>query len=123
MKENVDDFVKYFQPCPPAVPATVSIPVPVMPQSIAQTSGPVCPSRLPGCPLRNALLENFCCHVEALPPSVGIADENHPLAAFAGDPTGCVGIDEDAWEKFDGPLNTILQKPPEELQSLVWVGE
>jgi hypothetical protein len=30
---------------------------------------------------------------------------------------------EDAWEKFDGPLNTLLQKPPKELRYLVQVGE
>lgn len=31
--------------------------------------------------------------------------------------------DEDAWEKFDGPLNTVLQKTPEEMRLLVHVGE
>jgi hypothetical protein len=52
-----------------------------------------------------------------------MADDDHPLAMFAGDPTGCVKEGEDAWEKFDGPLNTLLQKPPHELQNLVRVGE
>ena len=28
-----------------------------------------------------------------------------------------------AWEKFDGPLNSLLQRPPDELRSLVHVGE
>jgi hypothetical protein len=62
-------------------------------------------------------------HIEALSTDVGVADERHPLAAFAGNPAGCVDTGEDAWEKFDGPLNTLLQKPPEELQHLVRVGE
>jgi hypothetical protein len=39
------------------------------------------------------------------------------------DPVGCVGEGEDAWEKFDGPLNGLLQKPPNELRNLVRVGE
>jgi hypothetical protein len=58
-----------------------------------------------------------------LPPDVGEANENHPLAAFAGDPMGCVSKNEDAWETFDRLLNTLLQKPPDELQNLVRVGE
>jgi hypothetical protein len=35
---------------------------------------------------------------------------------------GCVGANEDAWEKFDGPLNSLLQKPPDELRHLVRIG-
>jgi len=69
------------------------------------------------------LLQKFCAHIEALPHDIMEADENHPLAAFAGDPVGCIGENEDAWEKFDRPLNGLLQKPPNELQQLVQVGE
>jgi hypothetical protein len=76
-----------------------------------------------GCPIGHKLLCKFRMHIEALSTDVGVADERHPLAAFAGNPAGCVDADEDAWEKFDGPLNTLLQKPPEELQHLVRVGE
>lgn len=36
---------------------------------------------------------------------------------------GCVGDDEDAWEKWDGPLNGLLQCDPEELCDLVVRGE
>ncbi|KAF8233440.1 hypothetical protein L208DRAFT_1395682 [Tricholoma matsutake] len=60
----------------------------------------------------SALLHKFHMCVEALPPDVGEADLSHPLAVFLGDPVGCVGEDEDAWEIFDGPLNTLLQQPP-----------
>ena len=58
-------------------------------------------------------------HVEALSTDVGVANKRHPLAAFSGNPAGCVDAGKDAWEKFDGPLNTLLQKPSEELQHLV----
>jgi hypothetical protein len=51
------------------------------------------------------------------------AAHDHPLAAFLGDPTGSVDDGEDAWEKWDGLLNTLLQKSPEELEKLVVVGQ
>ena len=63
----------------------------------------------PRCAIGCALLRKFHTQIEPLPTSVGIADESHPLAVFSGNPVGCVGEDEDAWEKFDGPL---LQRPP-----------
>ena len=66
----------------------------------------------PRCAIGCALLRKFRVQIEALPTSVGIADESHPLAVFSGNPVGCVGKDEDAWEKFNGPLNTLLQRPP-----------
>jgi len=62
-------------------------------------------------------------HIEALPHDVGDADEYHPLVQFAGDPMGCIEENEDAWEKFDRPLNMLLQKPQDELKHLVQVGE
>ena len=74
-------------------------------------------------PLGVALLCKFHACIEALPHDVGDADEFHPLAQFAGDPMGCVEENEDAWEKFDGPPNTLLQKPQDELRHLVQVGE
>jgi len=58
---------------------------------------------LSGCPVGVALLRKFRTRIEGLPQDVGEADANHPLAAFAGDPVGCVEEDEDAWEKFDVP--------------------
>jgi len=47
------------------------------------------------------------------------AGNDHPLAGFSGDPTGTVEGGKDTWEKWDGPLNTLLQKDPEELDKLV----
>jgi hypothetical protein len=76
-----------------------------------------------GCPVGTALLKKFWARIEALPQNVGEADDEHPLASFAGDPTGRVKAGKDAWEKFDGPLNTLLQKSPHELQSLVRISE
>lgn len=76
-----------------------------------------------GCPIGHELLHKFHACIKALPRDVGIADDTHPLAAFSGDPTGCIDEDEDAWEKFDGPLNMLLQKPSDELQHLVHIGE
>ena len=78
---------------------------------------------LSGCPVGIALLQKFHMCIEGLPCSVGEAGDNHPLAAFAGDPVGCVGDNEDTWEKFDRPLNALLQKPSNELRNLVRVGE
>jgi hypothetical protein len=75
------------------------------------------------CPVGIALLCKFRTRIEGLPLDIGEADESHPLAAFAFDPVGSVKEDEDAWEKFDGPLNSLLQKPPDKLRDLVRVGE
>jgi hypothetical protein len=81
------------------------------------------PPALTGCPLGVALLQKFRARVEALPREVGEADQNHPLAPFSGNPEGSIVDGEDAWEKFDGPLNTLIQRPPEELRNLVRIGE
>jgi len=116
------------------VPPIVTVPTLIKPAHTPSTSVnthtmvnithlPLPNPALTGCPVGVALLHKFHTHVGALPPDVGEADLNHPLAVFSGDPVGCVGEDEDVWEKFDGPLNTLLQQPPEKLQDLVWVGE
>jgi hypothetical protein len=117
------------------VPATVTAPPLVHPTTLVSSSATASTSVNPvrdgshrastrsGCPVGIALLQTFRARIEGLPRNVGEADDGHPLAAFAGDPVGCVGDDEDAWEKFDGPLNGLLQKPPNELRNLVRVGE
>jgi hypothetical protein len=58
-----------------------------------------------------------------LPTSVGEATDDHPLAQFSGNPVGCISEDGDAWEKFNRPLDTVLQKQPEELHMLVRIGD
>lgn len=128
-KQNASRF---FHPRAPAVPSTVKVPTLVQshtyPPNLSTTlASPLegCPSPVPikaSCPIGVKLLQKLRSRIESLPLDVGVADETHPLAAFAEDPEGCVMDDEDAWEKFDGPLNTLLQKPPEELRYLVRVG-
>lgn len=126
--------MKWFRPRAPIVPPTVTAPALVKPTCLSSTSAQtnihpstksthLPPPALTGCPLGVALLQKFHARVEALPQEVGEADQNHPLAPFSGNPEGCVTDGEDAWEKFDGPLNTLLQRPPEELCDLVWIGE
>lgn len=51
------------------------------------------------------------------------ASHDHKLVGFSGDPTGCVPDGKDAWETWDRPLNTLLQKEPLALQNLVVWGE
>ena len=55
--------------------------------------------------------------------SLGEATDDHPLAQFSSDPVSCIGEDKDGWEKFNGPLDTVLQKQLEELWELVRVGD
>ena len=132
IKKNKQNALKWFQPRAPVMPATVTAPPLVRPTATASTSvncthnhpyHDEASTPLSGCPVGIALLQNFRARIEGLPCSVGEAGDDHPLAEFAGDPVGCVGDDEDAWEKFDGPLNGLLQKPSNELRNLVRVGE
>ena len=55
------------------------------------------PPALSGCPVGVALLQKFHMCIEGLSQNVGEADVNHPLAAYAGDPTGCVEENKDVW--------------------------
>ena len=129
-----ESAMKWFRPRAPNVPPTVTAPALVKPKCLSSTLAQAnihpsmkstCPPppALTGCPLGVALLRKFRARVEALPREVGEADQNHPLAPFSGNPEGSVVDGEDAWEKFDGPLNTLLQRPPEELCNLVRIGE
>jgi hypothetical protein len=133
LTKTKEKAMKWFQAWASAIPPTVTEPA-VVNQTLqvlwALTSSSSMgnsvpnppPPPLSGCPIGIALLQRFQTHIEALPPDVSKADESHPLAAFAGDPVGCVGNNKDAWEKLDGPLNTLLQKSPNDLQLLIQVG-
>jgi hypothetical protein len=140
LKKARENASKWFRPrSVPTVPSTVAVPALVHPaplrilpspsnpnqSSTAHGSGPVPPAgpASSSCPIGVALLRRFRARIEGLPQDVGKADENHPLAAFSANPVGCVEEDEDAWGKFDGPLNSLLQRPPDELRDLVRVGE
>ncbi|KDR66758.1 hypothetical protein GALMADRAFT_1359327 [Galerina marginata CBS 339.88] len=76
-----------------------------------------------GCPVAIACLNKLRERIDTLDDSIEEAGLDHPLAGFSGDPRGCVLDGEDAWEKWDGPLNTILQKEPEDLRKLVVRGQ
>lgn len=125
----------FFMLRPPKVPPTVSAPPRVQ-------SNPLGPLALPGpsnssnltskltntlpsiiCPLAIAHLQKLRSRIETLDERVEEAGPDHPLAGFSGDPAGFVLEGEDAWEKWDGPLNTILQKEPAEIRKLVSQGE
>jgi hypothetical protein len=73
---------------------------------------------LKGCTDTHQILSNSFNQIKMLSISVDEAGDDHPLAQFSGDPVGCVGKDEDAWEKFNRLLDTVLQKHPEELHKL-----
>ena len=124
----------FFRPCAPPVPAQVISPSPINPtsrpsQSISHTPSntysiiPMENLALKGCMEVHQILSKFFNRIKMLPISVGEAGDDHPLAQFSGDPVGCVGEDEDAWEKFNRPLDTVLQKHPEEFHELVRVGD
>lgn len=61
--------------------------------------------------------------MEGLPDTVPLGSRDHPLAAFSGDFKGSVPDDEEAWEVWNGPLDTLLQKSREELHAVVVRGE
>jgi len=130
--------MSFFGPRPPKVPSTVANPLPIQPTSFiplkpitpSHTVRPGCvgttprnPEPIQGCPIALQLLDSLQKRIDSLPKDTPEAANDHPLAAFSGDPTGSVDDDEDAWEKWDGPLNTLLQKSAEELEKLVVVGQ
>ena len=75
------------------------------------------------CPEAAKLLNNLRNKIERLPEWIDVADNDCPLAQFSGSLEGSVGEGEDAWEVWNGPLDTELQKPHEELKKLVKRGE
>jgi hypothetical protein len=111
---------RFFAPRAPNVPPTVIAP----PRIHATSLAPPKPTpALPRCSIAHKLLVEFRNKIDTLPPEVRDADDDHPLARFSGDPTGCVEDGVDAWEQFDGPLNNVLQTSPEGLKALVRKGE
>ena len=116
--------MSFFGPWPAKVPPTVTNPppiqltlfIPTTPshmaverlKSIVTTSHnpkPIC-----RCPIAHQLLRSLHKKISALPKDTKEAGDDHPLAGFSGDPTGAVEDGKDAWEKWDGPLNALLQK-------------
>lgn len=128
--------MSFFGPRPPKVPSTVTNPqrveptsfIPLKPTSQIERleSAPVTPHASKptrGCPIALQLLASLQKRIDLLPRDTKEASSDHPLARFSGDPVGSVEDGEDAWEKWDGPLNTLLQKDPAELDKLVVIGQ
>lgn len=126
-------LVKSYFNAPPKVPPHVSRPLAIRPtssqplrliqpsQSVPETSG----SKVAACPLGLSILSRFSDRIQALQADLTVpeAGSDHELVPFSMDPRGCVPDDEDAWETWDPPLNTLLQKEPPELRKLVVRGE
>jgi len=60
--------------------------------------------------------------IEGLPESVPEASTSHAVTAFSFNPVGCVEDGKDAWEKWDGPLNRLLQRDAKQLCDLIVQG-
>jgi len=80
-------------------------------------------SQPPSCHLALKILDRFHSKIEGLPETIPEASTSHAVAVFSFNPVGCVDAGEDAWEKWDGPLNRLLQRDPEQLHDLVVQGE
>ena len=128
VKQTKLTTMSFFGPRPSKVPATVTAPPPIQPTFFAPAKSSLreileknnC-EPVPGCPFALQLLVSLHKCIKSLPKDTKEAGTDHPLAIFSSDPTGYVEDGEDAWEKWDGPLNTLLQKDPEELNRLVVV--
>ncbi|KAG6875315.1 hypothetical protein C0993_009840, partial [Termitomyces sp. T159_Od127] len=115
---------QFFAPKAPHVEPTVSAPQPIQSTSLIPSKNQSPPMlSANACPDAMKLLYTFKRKIKALPTTVKVAHANHPLAAFSSDPQGCVEDGEDAWEEWDGPLNTLLQKKEDDLRDLVWIGD
>jgi len=128
--------LKFFGLGAPKVPATITQPAHVhgvassithsIPHSPSKSTS-LSPQQQPSQNLRHATascsdvpcLANLYTHIQTIPTTVPEASIDHPFAQFAGDLSSCAPDGEDAWETWDGPLNTILQKGPEDLKKLV----
>jgi hypothetical protein len=103
--------MSFFEPCPPKVPSTVSNPLPIQPPSFiplkptttSHTARLECvgttprnPELICGCPIALQLLASLQKRIDSLPKDTTEAANDHPLAAFLGDPTGFVDDGEDA---------------------------
>ena len=137
VKQTKLTAMSFFGPCPAKVPATVTTPPPIQLTSFIPPKSHISemleskdvfqvknnPEQICGCPFALQLLASLYKRIKPLPKNTKEAGPDRPLAGFSSDPIGCVEDGEDAWEKWDGPLNTLLQKDPEELNGLVVVGQ
>jgi len=125
--------LKFFGLGAPKVPTTVTQPAHVhgIMQSILHS-----PSKSTSLSLQQQPTQNLrhstappqryplpCEPLQTIPTTIPEASIDHQFAQFAGDLSSCVPNGKDAWETWDGPLNTILQKGTENLKKLVARGD
>lgn len=108
---------------PQSIPQSISASLVDTVQDIDSQSSSLGSSQ--SCPIGMACLAKLRARIIDIDANLTIpeAGETHELAAFSGDPTGCVPDGEDAWETWDGPLNTLLQREPSDLRKLIVRGE
>lgn len=123
----------WFGAKPKPVPSTVQAPAPIQPSTSTQTqtastgtfelprrANAIAASTSALDPPTRDLLTRFKARIDGLPDNVPLATSDDVFAGYAGpifvDMSGYSG---DAWEQFDGDLNTPLQKGPEYLRTLV----
>ena len=81
------------------------------------------PSQTPSCQIScskaAALLTELRARIDRLPDTIELAGDECPLARFSGSFEGSVPKGEDAWEVWNRPLDTELQKSQEGMTMLV----
>lgn len=77
------------------------------------------PSHQISCPKAAALLTELHVRIDRLPDTIELAGDECPLARFSGSFERSVPEGEDAWEVWNPPLDTELQKSREEMMILV----
>jgi hypothetical protein len=77
------------------------------------------PSRQISCSKAAVLLTELRMCINGLPDTIELAGDECPLARFSGSFEGSVSEGEDAWEVWNQPLDTELQKSQGEMMMLV----
>ncbi|KAF8227079.1 hypothetical protein L208DRAFT_1078502, partial [Tricholoma matsutake] len=110
--------LKFFGPHHKPIPSNITTPPRVQATTLPlQNSLPrpsqIDPSPTPSslaCSIALQILNRFWMKIERLPESVPEASTSHAVTAFSFNPVGCVEDSKDTWEKWDGPLNRLLQQ-------------
>ncbi|EDR03397.1 uncharacterized protein LACBIDRAFT_307198 [Laccaria bicolor S238N-H82] len=103
-------------------PATI---LPASGSQVGQAPMPILPtpSQTPSCqiscPRAATLLTELRARIDRLPDTIELAGDECPLARFSGSFEGSVPEGEDAWEVWNRPLDTELQKSQVEMMMLV----
>ncbi|KAF9006383.1 hypothetical protein BDZ89DRAFT_1233208 [Hymenopellis radicata] len=139
-KRNQPSLMSMFAKQPKAKPTVplVKAPPPIQPRKA--TSGPSTSRQSPTSPFSSSqprregtdngptgisILDTLRARIQALSDAIPEATSDDELAAFCGDPPGGIIVNDplEAWEIWDPPLNTLLQRSPNDLQMLVKRGQ